>query len=285
MSRIDQALQKANLSIPEPTTTRDDVFVSPWSTEPQPQQPDAAASPFAPVMEPTSVRVKLGGVAPERLVNSPEAHPSFVEQFRRLAGVLHNEQAASATKIVLVTSAAPSDGKSLTALNLALILSESYRRNVLLIDADLRRPSLVNVADVAGPGLSGVLKSRTEQKLSLLQITPTLSLLPAGRPDPDPVGALTSLRMSKILEQAAARFDWVILDSPPIGSAADAPLLGKMVDGIVFVVRAGQTQHANVEKAIEAIGRDRILGVVLNAVEEMPEEYYARYETGLKSTR
>ena len=99
-------------------------------------------------------------------------------------------------------------------------------------------------------------------------------LLPAGRPDPDPIGGLTSARMRSILDEAAARFDWVILDAPPMGPMADANLLASMVDGAVFVVRSGRTHHQAAQRAIEALGRERILGVVLNGVEKMPSEQY-----------
>jgi capsular exopolysaccharide synthesis family protein len=171
----------------------------------------------------------------------------------------------------------------LTAVNLALVLSESYRRRVLLIDADLRRPSLGNLADVAsGTGLTEALKAPTDQRVGVLQLTPHLTLLPAGRPDPDPMEGLTSQRMRAILADAAARFDWVILDAPPIGPVADASLLTQMVDGALFVVRAAHTQHDAVKKAVETLGRERVLGVVLNAVEDMSGDggYYAGYQTG-----
>ncbi len=179
----------------------------------------------------------------------------------------------------MLTSASPDDGKTMTALNLALVLSESYRRRVLLIDADLRRPSLGNIADVTDSvGLSDALRSPSDKKLGILQIAPNLVLLPAGRPDPDPLGGLTSARMRQILEEAAGQFDWVILDAPPMEPMADASLLAQMVDGAVFVVRAGKTQFSAVQKGIESLGRERILGIVLNGVEDLPPEQYAYYQ-------
>jgi capsular exopolysaccharide synthesis family protein len=191
----------------------------------------------------------------------------LVEQFRRLAGTLHHAQTASGIRVLMVTSASPEDGKTMTSVNLSLVLSESYRRRVLLIDADLRRPSLGNLADVAeGPGLTEALKAPTDCKVGVLQITPLLTLLPAGRPDPDPMGGLTSARMQAIVADAASHFDWVILDAPPMGPIADASLLSQMVDGALFVVRAARTQHHDVRKAIESLGRERVLGVVLNGL-------------------
>lgn len=216
----------------------------------------------------------------ERLAIDSSADRALLEQFRRLAATLHQGQTTNGLRSLMVTSAAPGDGKTMTALNLALVLSESYRRRVLLIDADLRRPAIANIADVTTSlGLSEALKARSEQKLAILQLTPRLTLLPAGRPDPDPLGGLTSPRMRRILQEAEARFDWVILDVPPVGPMADATLLGEMVDGTLFVVRAGRTQYPIVKKAIEALGRERILGVVLNGCETISSQHYDRYYT------
>jgi protein-tyrosine kinase len=214
----------------------------------------------------------------ERLTCTPTCSPAVVEQYRRLAAVLHTTQSADGIKIVMVTSAAPGDGKTLTAINLALALSGSYHRRVLLIDADLRRPAIGKASGLNGAsGLSEGLKAKTEQKLMVVPLTPTLTLLPGGAPDPDPMGSLTSARMRRILEEAASRFDWVIIDAPPIGPVADANLLAEMVDKALLVVRAAHTQFPWVQKAIESLGRDRLLGVVLNGVEDETVESYKAY--------
>jgi receptor protein-tyrosine kinase len=229
---------------------------------------------------PPSPPVTLATAWRDRLANGPHANPILVEQFRRLAATLHHAQSASGIRVIMLTSASPDDGKTWTALNLALVLSESYRRRVLLIDADLRRPSLADITDVTDTvGLSDALRAPTDKKLGILQIAPNLNLLPAGRPDPDPMGGLTSARMRQILEEAAGQFDWVILDAPPMNPMADAGLLAHMVEGAVFVIRAGKTQYEAAQKSIDALGRDRILGVVLNGVDEMPaEQHYQYYE-------
>ena len=91
------------------------------------------------------------------------------------------------------------------------------------------------------------------------------------------MSALTSPRMRQILQEAAAHFDWVILDAPPMGPLADAGLLAEMADAAIFVIRAGQTQHSAVKRAIDALGRERLLGVVLNAVDRLPDEAQGAY--------
>ena len=115
--------------------------------------------------------------------------------------------------------------------------------------------------------MSDGLKSVSERKLSVLQLTEMLTFLPGGRPDPDPMGGLTSTRMQHIIEEASSRFDWVILDAPPVGPVADANLLAAMADTVVFVVRAAESRYADVERAIDLLGRERIFGVVLNGLE------------------
>lgn len=156
---------------------------------------------------------------------------------------------------------------------------------MLLVDADLRRPSLGEMTGVVrSTGLSQALKAKTEQKLTVIPLTPTLTLLPGGAPDPDPISGLTSDRMRHILRDAAAQFDWVILDAPPVGPIADAHLLAEMVDGTLLVVRAARTQCAPTQKAIEAIGHERLLGVVLNGVERDSLRQYGKYYGGYPST-
>jgi protein-tyrosine kinase len=293
MGRIDEALRRtavwdgsAKAADTDSQGARDEVFVSPWSFE-QPSEP--SGRPARPAQAGADLVVELSppadrpdemalfrGFDPaigERIVVGKAASPALAERFRQLAATLHHAQLVRNIKVIMVTSAAPGDGKSLTSTNLALTLSESYRREVLLIDADLRRPSLHDIFRVPNvAGLNEGLKSSSADKLSAIKITSRLTLLPAGRPDPDPMSSLTSPRMRRILEEASGRFDWVILDTSPIGLLADAGLLGAMVDGALLVVRAGQTPHAGVLKAIESFGKDRVLGVVLNGADLTGED-------------
>lgn len=283
MSRIDEALQRAagrGGTIPL-ERGQSEVFVSPWGA---PAPVEHASSP-AP--EPPTILMRAEGSSlptiserwSERLASSTNCDAMLLEQFRRLAGTLHNAQMASGIRTVMITSVNPREGKTLTAINLAVVLSESYGRRVLLIDADLRRPSIGDVVDVTGSvGLSATLKARQDQKLAVIPLSPTLTLLPAGPPDPDPLSGLTSPRMKRILDEAAARFDWVILDGPPTAPLADTGPLSKMVEGTLFVIRAGVTPHAAAQRAIDAIGRERILGIVLNgATLDTSVEYSSYY--------
>jgi capsular exopolysaccharide synthesis family protein len=219
----------------------------------------------------------------EKIVATTAIRPAFAEQYRKLASTLHHAQIERNLKVVMITSALANEGKTLTSTNMALTLSESYHRSVLLIDADLRRPTLHDTFQV--PNVSGLgdgLRSAEEQKLSLVQVSPRLTLLTAGRPDPDPISGLTSDRMKRVIEEAAARFDWVIVDTPPVGLLPDANLLAGMVDAAILVVAAGSTPYPLIQRAVAALGRDRILGVVLNRAEEGiagSYSYYSYYDS------
>jgi protein-tyrosine kinase len=218
-----------------------------------------------------------GEVVPDEKLLSPSVEMTSVEQYRRLAARLYLTQSQEKTRIVMVTSALPGEGKTLTAANLALTLSESYRRQVLLIDADLRRPSLHELFQVPNvTGLNEGLRASVDRKVPVIRITDHLTILTAGRPEPDPMSVLASDRMRRVLEEAGENFEWVIVDTPPIGLLSDGRLLTSLVDTVLLVVRAGSTPTSAIEHAVEAIGRDRILGVVLNRADEaMPHVDYA----------
>jgi capsular exopolysaccharide synthesis family protein len=273
VSRIEEALKRTrqtNGEAPAAAGTAE-LFAPAWSVRDadsgQPMR-ETAIEPECRFHERSNGLIGFSSEWRERLAIGPQGDSTLIEQFRRLAATLHHARQASGLSSVMITSASPGDGKTLTAVNLALVLSESYRYNVLLVDADLRRPSIPSVVDLTeGSGLSEALRAATEQKLALVSITPRLTLLPAGQPIANSIEALTSPRMQQILEEAATRFDWIVLDAPPVGSATDARLLSHMVGGTLFVIHARQTQFPDIDRALNALGRDQILGVVLNAVE------------------
>ena len=210
--------------------------------------------------------------------------PTSREQYRRLAASLHQAQGTKGFKVAMVASAVAGEGKTLTAANLALTLSESYRRNVLLIDADLRRPSLHTVFRLEGaPGLLDGLAANGETRLRLHKLSSRLTVLPAGEPTSDPIGALTSDRMRHLIAEARDVFDWVIIDTPPVGLLTDAALLASMADGILLVVKADSTAYDLVNRALDLIGRERVIGVVLNRATELPHRSnydYSKYYYG-----
>ncbi len=214
-----------------------------------------------------------------RLVTSTTNAVS-VEQYRRIAAALHDEQAESGLKTVMITSALPGDGKTLTVVNLALTLAESFARRVLVIDADLRLPALHTTLGIANHrGLTEALADKRE--LSFVEVCEGLTVLTAGSPRPAPLAGLIGERMREIIAECEQRFEWVLIDTSPIGVLPDAKLLGRQVGAVILVVGAGSTPADTVARAVEELGgTDAIFGVVLNRVEEQRipgARYYRQY--------
>ena len=295
MSRIDEALRQLSdekgKSHASDATSESEWSFQPYQREkeapkraerPSPVQAERVTAAFPQPVATAKPKGKAAGVQGKddgKLVTGSSTSPVLVEQYRRLAAVLDQAHAEKQIKTIAITSSLPREGKTLTAANLALTLSESYGRRVLLIDADLRRPSLHTALGVAnGRGLGEVLRS-PQRDCAFVQVTELLSLLPGGRADRNPLSALSSERMKELLEAAEAEYDWVILDTPPVGVLSDAQIVGRLAGGVLFVIAAGQTPLNVVERAIAEIGPECILGTVLNRVDEgqIPESVYNDY--------
>jgi len=217
-------------------------------------------------------------LADTRLVVHPDADPVFVEQYRRLAAVLHQAQLRGGIRSVMVASAVAAEGKTLSATNLALMLSHSFRKRVLLVDGDLRKPAVHQMFQLEnGIGLTDILK-RPAGRLPAHILSPTLSLVTGGQPDRDPVGLLVSESARQLLAQTREEFDWVVVDTPPVVLFPDAGLFADWLDTCVMVVGSATTPSSVAAKAVAAIGAGRILGIVLNRVE--PTEIAAGYGYG-----
>jgi capsular exopolysaccharide synthesis family protein len=249
---------------------------SPVETMHVPSEPTRVAPAPPPAVTPQLNPLRFGSADVDKLVVSEGADRSMIEQYRHLAAALHQAQQASGVKSVMVTSALPSEGKTLTAANVALTLSESYQRRVLVVDADLRRPRMHELfALPAGQGLSDSLSGSRGGRLPVHQVTPHLWVLSAGHAVIDPMSSLVSPAMKQLLEDATASFDWVVVDTPPIAILTDANLLAGMIDTTLLVVSAQGTPYPMVQRAAQALGTNRILGVVLNRAERaaLPNTY------------
>lgn len=213
-----------------------------------------------------------------KLVVSEGIRAFPVEQYRRLAAALQDLQVERGLKTLMVSSALPGEGKTLTSVNLALTLSESYQKRVLLVDADLRHPSIQSAFGLApGAGLRDDLRSASGT-LSTVQVSSHLSVLLAGLADEDPMAELSSDRLRPLIQDAASRFDWVLVDTPPVCLLPDAHLVARATDGVLLVIAAKATPHQLVGRAIAELGHDRIVGTVLNRAEEHTltgMDYYA----------
>jgi len=266
-----EAQRRKRVPTPEPSTTPS-VISSANRPKPADETPEPDLARGKTLFDRIDARLA------EKVVADRNMSPLSREQYRRLAGVLLDAQGNNGTRVVMVASAMPREGKTLTATNLALTLSDSYHRRVLLIDADLRKPALHEVFQLnTAAGLIDGLEAQPDVKLVLRQVSSHLSILPAGRPTSDPMAALTSERMRRLLEEAKETFDWVIIDTPPLMLLPDARLLSSLVDGAVLVIKANSTPHEMVKRTGEIIGRNRILGVVLNHADTNGHPNYAGY--------
>jgi protein-tyrosine kinase len=254
---------------------RPQVTTSDRVAEPPPDRAPAGEQNAPSSAGTTSLFERIDARLAEKVVVDQNMSAVSREQYRRLAAVLHDAQTTSGLRVVMVASALAGEGKTLTATNVALTLSDSYRRRVLLIDADLRKPTLHHVFRLhTATGLIDGLEAQAEVKLVLRQVSRNLSVLPAGRPTSDPMAGLTSERMRQLIDEAKETFDWVIVDTPPLMLLPDAHLLSGLVDAAVLVVKANSTPHEMVKRTADLIGRPRIVGVVLNQAETPSDTAY-----------
>jgi capsular exopolysaccharide synthesis family protein len=215
-----------------------------------------------------------------RLVVGAEPNHTLVEQFRHLAASLHHAQLRTGARTVMIASAVESEGKTTTAANIALTFSHSHRRRVLLIDADLRRPSIHHLFQLPNrEGLTDALKVVTPgTPLPLHEVSPTLSVLTAGAPTSDPMSVLVSDMMRQFIREASEQYDWIVLDTPPVALLSDANLLSAMIDLAIVVVNANSTPYPLVRRAIEAIGPSKVLGTLLNRAQRSDIAVGYRYK-------
>jgi capsular exopolysaccharide synthesis family protein len=150
---------------------------------------------------------------------------------------------------------------------------------VLLVDCDLRKPSVHTLFDVENTaGMIDVLTKGRLHKVPLIEVSPRLKLLLSGGLAPDPMGLLSSTILHDLFRDAAEAFDWIIVDTPPAAFLPDCNLLASAVDAALLVVQAFETPYPLTQRAVEAIGRDKILGVVVNRAERpTAAKYYDGY--------
>ena len=216
------------------------------------------------------------------LLASSHVPHDFGESFRSLRTSLLSKYPEEGTKIIIVTSAQPLEGKTTTAANIAMALAYGGSR-VLLIDADMRRPGLHRPLRLTNErGLSQVLTGQARVR-DVIQRTvdPNLLAITAGRTPPNPSELLSSERMKTLLTNLAhGPFNWIIVDTPPVLAVTDAVILAPMVTGVTFVIGAEMTRRRLAERAIEIVmqSRPRYAAVVLNKVNfEKNKYYYSRY--------
>jgi protein-tyrosine kinase len=198
-----------------------------------------------------------------------QVRDDFRDQFHKIAASLYDLRERNDVRVVMIASATPAEGKTLTAINLALTLSGSYSSRVLLIDADLRRPSVHRVLGLANErGLTDCVAHHGGDPLPAINVLDYLTVLPAGVRENavDSASPLIADLLRVAITEARLTSDWIVVDTPPVQFMPDAQIVAGLVDAAVLVVHAGSTPCALAQRAVETIGRERVVGVVLNQV-------------------
>jgi len=221
------------------------------------------------------------GKESDELITAHHPLASVSEDFRVLRTNLRFAGVDKELRTILVTSPAPSEGKTVTAANLAVVLAQSGLR-VALVDADLRRPRqhhLFNIPSSAEGVTESLVEGKTDGRITQPLADFDLRLLPAGALPPNPVEMVGSQRMRQLLEGLASEADVVVVDSPPVLSMADAAVLAQAVDGVLLAVEANKTRRGAAQDAVlslQQIGAN-VLGIVLTQVPQRNSRYYYYY--------
>lgn len=214
-----------------------------------------------------------------RLVAITSPNSSYCEEYRSLrTHVLHKSQKQKLQAIV-VASVGPAEGKTITALNLSWLLAQTDGVKALIIDSDLRMPSLTNYLGIeVEKGLSEILAGQATLRESIIQLEPSgLHILPGGEARADVAELISGPKFKEILREAREMFDYVIIDAPPLGIFTDAAVLINQADGALLVVRANRTRYNMVDRVLETLPRERMMGVILNQSEDVLDETQYNY--------
>lgn len=207
-----------------------------------------------------------------RLRMSTDPHLPYFEQFRRLRTSILYPPSGKKPRTVLVTSVAPHEGKGFVCANLGVAIAQDMEHHALMLDCDFRNPTLAPLFAISNEtGLVDHLKDDVDLSLLIRKTgQPKLSLIASGKPPANPSEMLTSRRMDRLVLEVAERYEdrVVLFDSPPNIVASETGILAKHLDGVVLVVRHGISKKAHVKKFVDAVGPEKIMGLVYNAYPE-----------------
>jgi receptor protein-tyrosine kinase len=288
MSRVHEALRRAEQGgfVPEdgagPVEPRSPAFL-PVNGSP------AAASQVRLNLQPgmlAEAPVVPYQPAPEsHLLDLNRSHETPAEEFRTLRTRLNHLQTLQPLHTIVVTSPSPAEGKTFTAVNLALAQSHLAENSVLLADFDLRRPLIHNLLQVdRAPGLSDFLTGQCTFPQALRRIEGmNLYFLPSGSPVKNPLELLNMRQARALFEELPHVFNWAIFDTPPLLFSADANLMATLADGTILVVKIGATTFDNVTRAMQSLCENNVLGIVANGARA--SELYSKYTYYYYSSR
>jgi receptor protein-tyrosine kinase len=221
--------------------------------------------------------VKFDPAAESHLLDLQNSHETPAEEFRTLRTRLNHLQTLQPLHTAIVTSPSPAEGKTFTAVNLALAEAHLAESSVLLGDFDLRRPIVHNLFQISrSPGISDYLTGQCTFAQALRKVEGmNLYLLPAGSAVKNPLELLNMRQVKALFEELPRTFNWSIFDTPPLLFSADANLLATMADGAILVVKIGSTTFDNVTRAMQSLCENNVLGIVANGARA--SELYSKY--------
>jgi capsular exopolysaccharide synthesis family protein len=217
--------------------------------------------------------------AESHLVSVAEEESLGAEKFRFLAVRLRQLRQSRPLKKVLITSTIPQEGKSMVAANLACTLARRKRQRTLLLEGDLRRPTVAAEFGLGRiPGLCEWLSGQTKG-INLYRLESLgLWVLPAGAAPQNPLELMQSGKLSPLMEQLEASFDWIVIDSPPVLPLADASMWSRLADGILLVTRRGVTEKKQLQRGLASLDTKKLLGALVNGSTDVAHsDYYQRY--------
>jgi len=220
------------------------------------------------------------GMRPRPLISYQEPQSEIAEAYRALRTSILLSSASHPPRSILVTSAVAQDGKTMTCINVGIVLAQQGKR-VLLVDADMRRPHLHRAFGLKGTiGLSNILTGGAGTSDAIqTTVQPNLFVIPAGPVPPHPAELLSSSLMRDLLNQWCSEYDHVILDSPPVISVTDPVVLSVQTDAVLLIIRSGQTTTAHVRRTrnlLQSVNAG-LLGIVVNAADLTSPDYYYYY--------
>lgn len=293
MSRVHDALRRAEQSgaLPPSVTPASRPLGGTGSgggMNPQQQQPHhqpfqnmaqtavVDAGPLVGLIEQIE-EIPFDPAAEAHLVDPARPKDSPLEEFRMLRTRMNHLQSLQPLHTLVVTSASPAEGKSFTATNFALVQAHLDSNYTLLCDFDFRRPIVHNLFKFdRTPGLTDYLQGKASLAEVIKRVQGTnLFVMSAGSPVVNPLELLNLREVKVLLERLPTVFNWVVIDSPPMLFAADANLLATMTDGTLLVVRLGQTTIDSLNRALQGMSRNNVIGIVANAAKR--GELYSKY--------
>jgi capsular exopolysaccharide synthesis family protein len=217
-----------------------------------------------------------------KLVSATEKESLAAEKFRFLAVRLRQLRQKRHLKSVLITSTMPEEGKSMVAANLACTLASRREQKILLLEGDLRRPTLRQQFGLGRiTGLTDYLQGTTTAAQAIYRLDALgIWIMAAGTAPHNPLELLQAGKLAPLMEQLEGWFDWIVIDSPPVLPLADTSVWTRMADGILLVTRQGTTDKEQLKRGVEALDSSKLLGALLNSsTNAAHNDYYQRYGT------